>query len=659
MHRVKTLILKKAHDLQSQYSIAYENELNAEQFKAVMHRDGPALVIAGAGTGKTRILTYRLARLVESGVPPETIVLLTFTRKAANEMMRRASLLLDGRCEKVQGGTFHSFAHNILRRYGVFIGLDPHYTILDQTDAEDAINLIRSRLHIDKTKKRFPLKNTLLAIYSMSINCYMSVEDTIAQKYSQFIEHTEQIHAVLREYVAFKQSSNVLDYDDLLVYVLRLLEQSEKGREVVQKSIRYIMVDEYQDTNKLQHHLVKKLTDSHQNIMVVGDDAQSIYSFRGAHLDNIFDFAKEYQNTAVIAISNNYRSTNEILKISNHSLKQSVKSYHNILKSGKNGQKPFVVATKNERQQSVFITQLLLQLREEGVALEDIAILFRSGFMSFDLEIELQKANIPFKKYGGLRFSETAHLKDILAIIKILHNPHDIISWYRILLLLEGVGPKSASSIIEEIQKNPEDIYWVSPRVNTPIRGFDAVINLCSLLHQLNIEKASVVDIVTKVSLLYRPLLQKKYDDYPKRIKDIDTIIGIASTYTSLVSFLSDMTLEGPTESVNVEKENNENEFVTLSTIHSAKGLEWKTVFIIWALDGRFPSTRSVESIESLEEERRLFYVAVTRAKDELVITYPIDVFDRESGMVLGEPSRFLQGMDEDMIERFVVMEER
>ncbi len=656
---MKTLVLKKAADLQTRYSIAYENELNGEQLQAVMHREGPALVIAGAGTGKTRILTYRLARLVESGVPPESIVLLTFTRKAANEMMRRASLLLDGRCEKVQGGTFHSFAHTTLRRYGAFIGLDPNYTILDQADAEDAINITRSRLQFDKSKKRFPLKNTLLSIYSMSVNCYIPVEQVIAQRYSQFVEHSEAIHTVLREFVAFKQSSNVLDYDDLLVYLLRLLEQSEQGREAVLSSIRYIMVDEYQDTNKLQHHLVKKLTDVHQNIMVVGDDAQSIYSFRGAEAENIFDFEKEHKDTAVIAITKNYRSTQEILRISNHTLNQSLKSYHNVLQSDKNGAKPFVVATKNERQQSVFITQLLLQQREEGVALDQIAVLFRSGFMSFDLEIELQKANIPFRKYGGLRFSETAHLKDLLAIVKILHNPHDIISWHRILLLLDGVGPKSASLIIEEIQGNSENIYWMSPNINKPVRGYDAILSLCSLLLQLHSDNANIPDIMTKVSTFYRPLLQKKYDDFAKRMKDIETIIGISSAYSSVASFLSDMSLEGPSDSINAEQEGNEHEFVTLSTIHSAKGLEWKTVFIIWALDGRFPSTRSLESAAALEEERRLFYVAVTRAKDELVITYPIDVFDRESGMVLGEPSRFLQGMNEDMIERFVVMEEQ
>lgn len=660
MLNVKNLILKRVQDVAAPYTIAYEKELNTEQLHAVMHMNGPALVIAGAGTGKTRVLTYRLARLVESGIPPESIVLLTFTRKSATEMMRRAALLLDGRCEKVQGGTFHSFAHTVLRKFGTVIGLDPSFSILDQSDAEDAMNLIRSRMSIDKTRKRFPLKNTLLAMYSMSVNCYMTIEDVVMQKYPQSIEHLEAITNVLRQFVAFKRETNVLDYDDLLVYFVQILEQSEEGRNAILGSIRYIMVDEYQDTNKLQHHLVKKLASIHQNIMVVGDDAQSIYSFRGAHSENIFEFKEQFKDTAVIAISKNYRSTEEILCVSNHILKHSIKSYHNYLHSDVHGQKPFIVSTKNERQQSKFLTQLILQQREEGVSLNDMAVLFRSGFMSFDLEIELQKANIPFRKYGGLRFSETSHIKDLLALLRIQYNPLDIISWYRILLLLDGVGPKSATIILEEIQRNPDTIFWQSPKIqHQPVRGFDAVLHLCTILQKLSEREASVAEMFTQLSEYYKPILQKKYDDSPKRWKDIETMIGIAATYSSLGTFLSDMTLEGPNESVTAEQESKEDEYITLSTIHSAKGLEWKTVFIIWALDGRFPSTRSLSSVENVEEERRLFYVAVTRAKEEIVITYPIDVFDRETGMVLGEPSRFLQGMDDSIVERFVVMEEQ
>jgi len=659
VHKVKNLILKRVQEISTPYTIAYEKELNAEQLQAVMHMNGPALVIAGAGTGKTRVLTYRLARLVESGIPPESIVLLTFTRKSATEMMRRAALLLDGRCEKVQGGTFHSFAHAILRKFGSVIGLDPDFTIMDQSDAEDAMNLIRSRMSVDKTRKRFPLKNTLLAMYSMSVNCYMTIEDVVMQKYPQSIEHLEAITNVLRQFVAFKRETNVLDYDDLLVYFVQILEQSEEGRNAILSTIRYIMVDEYQDTNKLQHHLVKKLSSIHHNIMVVGDDAQSIYSFRGAHSENIFEFKEQFNSTAVIAVSKNYRSTEEILSVSNHILKHSIKSYHNYLQSDFHGQKPFIVSTKNERQQSKFLSQLILQQREEGVSLNSMAVLFRSGFMSFDLEIELQKSNIPFRKYGGLRFSETSHIKDLLALLRIVHNPLDIISWYRILLLLDGVGPKSASIVLEEIQRSPDIIFWQTPNISQSVRGFDAILHLCTTLQKLSEQEPSVPEIFTQLSEYYKPILQRKYDDSPKRWKDIETMIGIAGTYTSIGTFLADMTLEGPNESVTAEQVNEDDEYITLSTIHSAKGLEWKTVFIIWALDGRFPSTRSLSSIENIEEERRLFYVAVTRAKEELVICYPIDVFDRESGMILGEPSRFLQGMDESIVERFVVMEEQ
>jgi len=659
---VKTLVLKKVSELQQSpvYTIDYEQQLNAEQYQAVMHNKEPALVIAGAGTGKTRILTYRLARLVEDGVPPEKIVLLTFTRKSATEMLRRASLLLDGRCDKVSGGTFHSYAHLLLRKYGHYISLQSNFSILDQSDAEDAINLIRSKLQIDKSKKRFPLKQTLLAMYSTSINCCQPLEQTISIRYPQFIEQTEIIRSVLHNYVQFKENNNLLDYDDLLVYLLKLMENSKEANKRILDSISFLMVDEYQDTNKLQHTLVQVLAGKQHNVMAVGDDAQSIYSFRGAEPENIFDFPQKFDSTTVITIPKNYRSTNEILGLSNFILSNSVKSYQNFLHSYRNGQKPFIVGTKDERQQSKFLTQLILQQREEGVTLENMCVLFRSGFMSFDLEIELTKANIPFRKFGGLRFSETAHVKDVLAMIRLLHNPSDIVSWYRILMLLDGVGPRTASDIVENIQSTAQSQpFWFNPQLKGAHRGVENVLSLCSVLKRAADDSVILLDKVALLAEFYRPILKSKYDDFPKRWRDIETFISIASGYTSLSAFIADMALEPPNESVSAEEEGKETEFLTLSTIHSAKGLEWKTVFIIWALDGRFPSTRSLDTIESVEEERRLFYVAVTRAKDELVITYPIDVFDRESGMVLGEPSRFLSGAGEDIAERFVVMEEQ
>lgn len=658
---MKTLVLKRVSELhkKASYSINYQQELNEEQYQAVMHDKGPALVIAGAGTGKTRILTYRVARLVEDGIPPEKIVLLTFTRKSATEMLRRASLLLDGRCEKVSGGTFHSYAHSLLRKYGHYISLQTNFSILDQSDSEDAVNLIRSRLQFDKSKKRFPLKQTLLAMYSTSINCCQTLEQTITTRYPQFIEYEESISSVLREYVRFKEVNNLLDYDDLLVFLLKLLEQSKEGGKRITESTSYLMVDEYQDTNKLQHTLVQLLAGKDQNVMAVGDDAQSIYSFRGAEPENIFDFPQKFSSTRTITIPKNYRSTNDILKLSNFILSNSVKSYKNFLQSYRDGQKPFIVGTKDERQQSRFLTQLILQQREEGVSLENMAVLFRSGFMSFDLEIELTKANIPFKKYGGLRFSETAHVKDVLAMVRLLYNPLDIVSWYRVLLLLDGVGPRTASDIVENIQSTTSQPYWENPLLKGGHRGVENVLSLCKLLSRTSSDSVVLLDKVALLAEYYRPILKSKYDDFPKRWRDVETFISIASGYTSLAAFVADMALEPPSESVNPEEEGKENEFLTLSTIHSAKGLEWKTVFLIWALDGRFPSTRSLDTLENIEEERRLFYVAVTRAKDELVITYPIDVFDRESGMVLGEPSRFLTGVDEDIAERFIVMEEQ
>ena len=535
---MKTLVLKRVSELQkkSSYSINYQQELNEEQYRAVMHDKGPALVIAGAGTGKTRILTYRVARLVEDGIPPEKIVLLTFTRKSATEMLRRASLLLDGRCEKVSGGTFHSYAHSLLRKYGHYISLQTNFSILDQSDAEDAVNLIRSRLHFDKNKKRFPLKQTLLAMYSTSINCCQTLEQTIATRYPQFVEYEESISSVLREYVRFKEVNNLLDYDDLLVFLLKLLEQSKEGGKRITDSIGYLMVDEYQDTNKLQHTLVQLLAGKEQNVMAVGDDAQSIYSFRGAEPENIFDFPQKFNSTQTIAISKNYRSTNDILKLSNFILSNSVKSYKNFLQSYRDGQKPFIVGTKDERQQSRFLTQLILQQREEGVSLENMSVLFRSGFMSFDLEIELTKANIPFKKYGGLRFSETAHVKDVLAMVRLLYNPLDIVSWYRVLLLLDGVGPRTASDIVESIQSTTSQPYWEKPLIKGGHRGVENVLSLCKILSHTSAESVILLDKVALLAEYYRPILKSKYDDFPKRWRDVETFVSIASGYTSLAA---------------------------------------------------------------------------------------------------------------------------
>lgn len=658
---MKKIILKKPDDVRVKkrigYAIDYANELNPAQFEAVMHNNGAALVIAGAGTGKTRTLIYRLSRLVEDGVPPESILLLTFTRKAASEMLRRASLLLDGRCEKVTGGTFHSFALTVLRKYAEKIGFEQSFNVLDSADSEDTINLVRSRILSGKPKKRFPRKNTLQKIFNLSINRCLNIEDVILKDFPFFLDDILKIETIFNEYQSYKKQFNVMDYDDMLLNLLKLMKEHKDIREKLENRFRFIMVDEYQDTNKLQHEIVYQLKGKTNNIMAVGDDAQSIYAFRGAEFQNIMSFPDSFPECKVYTIEENYRSTQPILTFANEIIKAAPFRYEKELFTRRvDDILPKIITAENERQQSEFVVQEILELREQDIPLDEIAVLFRSGFLSFDLEIELNKANIPYRKFGGMKFIETAHIKDMLSYFKILFNPRDAINWHRLLLLQEGVGPTTATKIIEHLSK----IITSSNKFKFSFEGTGKK-SLDILFKFLNDILSSNLNIGEKATLIaenYKPVLKNKYDDWRKRWKDIEMFISIAERYKSLNDFLNDMAIEPPVESVvELEEESKEEEFLNLSTVHSAKGLEWKAVFIIWALDGRFPSSKSAEDINAMEEERRLFYVAATRAKDKLYITYPISIYDRESGTVLSKPSRFIEHFEETLAEKFVLQE--
>jgi DNA helicase-2/ATP-dependent DNA helicase PcrA len=659
---MKKLKLKKQADIKPTkrigYKIDYVSDLNPAQYEAVMHNNGPALVIAGAGTGKTRTLIYRVARLVEDGVPPESILLLTFTRKAAAEMLRRAASLLDGRCEKVSGGTFHSFAVKVLRVYSKQIGYEQNFTVLDASDSADVINLIRTQMKFDAAKKRFPRKETLSRVFNLVVNRRETIEDVIVDEYPYYMDFIDEVQQLFDGFNAYKKRYNMMDYDDMLTGLLNLLKEHENVRNVLNNKYKYVMVDEYQDTNKLQHEIVKYLSGKKQNILAVGDDAQSIYSFRGAEFKNIMEFPNIFENCKVYKIEENYRSVDPLLKLTNRVIEAAAFKYEKELFTRRTeGDLPMVISCQNERQQSLFIAQQVLELREEGIELEDIAVLFRSGFLSFDLEIELAKANIPYLKFGGMKFIETAHIKDVLSYFKVLHNPNDAISWHRILLLLDGVGPRTAEKVITTITNSKK------PFSDDLASGFhgksgDKLKDLFKFLSEIKGRKVSIGEKAELISNSYKPVMKTKYDDWQKRWKDIEMFISIAERYSSLNEFLSDMAIDPPYESVlDLEPESKEEEFLTLSTVHSAKGLEWRAVFIIWALDGRFPSTKAIETLESIEEERRLFYVACTRAKEYLYITYPINIFDRESGMVLSKPSRFIDGISEDILDKYMLDE--
>ncbi|MDX9760167.1 MAG: ATP-dependent helicase, partial [Bacteroidota bacterium] len=405
---------------ESRYRIRYRDELNAAQYEAATVLEGPVLVVAGAGTGKTRTLTYRVARLIESGVPPESVLLLTFTRKAAREMLRRAALLLDERTERVSGGTFHSFANMVLRQHAAEIGYAVNFTILDQGDSEDVINMLRTRLGLSEKKKRFPKKQTVQRIYSMSVNTLTPLDIIVARDYPQFVEQTDDIEQLARAYVGYKRANNIMDYDDLLVNLVTLLEQKEEIRRRLGERYRYIMVDEYQDTNRLQARIVRQLAAMHNNVMAVGDDAQSIYSFRGANFRNIMDFPKDYDNCRIITLEENYRSTQPVLDFTNEIIRMAAEKYSKTLfTSRREGMTPSLIAMEGENTQSRYIAQQVLELREEGVPLKEISVLFRAGYHSFDLEIELARYNIPYVKYGGLKLMETAHIKDMLAYLRV------------------------------------------------------------------------------------------------------------------------------------------------------------------------------------------------------------------------------------------------
>lgn len=650
---VKKYKLKKV-STETIYKINYEEELNPAQLEAVKQKDGAVLVIAGAGSGKTKTLTYRVARLIEDGVNPQNILLLTFTKKAAKEMLSRASLVLDSRCDSVAGGTFHSFANLILRKYSGLLELQNNFTITDRTDSEDIINHIRTNV-TDKKEKRFPKKHTILDIYSKAVNKNIPADIVIAEEYKQFEHCNEKINEIIIKYNEYKRKNSILDYDDLLLYLRTLLESNPQVRKTLSNRYRYIMVDEYQDTNTIQAQIIKLLSSEHNNVMAVGDDSQSIYSFRGANFKNILEFPSIFENTKIIKLEQNYRSSQNILNLANEVLKKAREKYSKTLFSLiENPIKPALICAKDLSCEAEFTVQKILELtEEENLSLNDICVLARSARMTYNLEIELAKKNIPYRKFGGMKFIETAHIKDIIAHLRVILNPSDIISYTRILLLLDGVGTQSANKLLPILSQN-NDISGIK----LPVKNSEAVINLNNLINNLQKDIFDPSKIVKAVINYYEPILKDKYDDYQKREKDLEHFTVLSEKYSSLEDFLSDLALEPPDTSVTDMEEGAVNdEFLTLSTIHSAKGLEYKAIFIIGAVDGKFPSVYSVNSREESEEELRLMYVAITRAKTHLFITYPIDMFDYSTNMVLSKPSRFLDNISPDIIERWIIEE--
>ena len=656
----KTYVLKRPDEeaIPRKLSIDYRAALNSQQLAAVTAGEGPSLVIAGAGSGKTRTLVYRVAYLIDSGIDPSNILLLTFTRKSAQEMLARVGDLIGARSQRVCGGTFHSVANLLLRRYGRSIGVEPGFTILDRGDAEDLIALMRAQLGLNEKDKRFPRKGTIMEMLSKCENTLRSLDEIILDEFGHFADHVEDLGRLQKAYQAAKRQKQLLDYDDLLVMLRQLLLLDEVARTTISRQYRYILVDEYQDTNRLQAEVIRQLASTHNNVMVVGDDSQSIYGFRGATFKNIMEFPTLFPGTTMYKLEENYRSTQPILNLANCIIDEAAEKYTKRLFTRKiDGPLPSLVEAAGENTQSRFIAQKILELREEGVPLSEVAVLFRSSFHSFDLEIELSRKGLPFIKRGGVKFIETSHVKDLLAHVRVIANPLDTVSWHRVLMLVEGVGPKKAQDLLATLVKSDKPVQTLREVTGRSSVGLKSLANTLESLS--GAEDLRPANLVSQAYEYYLPILKEQYDDYPKRIRDLDHLQTIAEGYPGVDEFLADLALEPPDGSaVGVDASDRDDERMVLSTIHSAKGLEWQCVFVIWVVDGRFPSVYSFVADDELEEERRLFYVAVTRAKRHLFLTYPINVFDKGSGMLLSKPSRFLDPVTPALLDQLVLVEE-
>ncbi len=602
-----------------------KRQLNPSQFAAVSVTDGPVLVIAGAGSGKTRVIEYRVLSLVESKVNPHSILLLTFTRSAAREMIARAARH-DPRCKDVEGGTFHSFAYKQLKRHARTMGFPDSFSLLDEGDAADAVYRCATRLGFYEKEKRYPRKDTLRAIVSMSVNKNIPVSEVLKKEYPHFLEYAADIENLRREYAAFKIAKNYLDYDDLLVY-LRLLLENEEMRERLSRKFRYVMVDEYQDTNKIQGDIAYFLAERHRNIMVVGDDAQSIYGFRGASHENIMEFPRRFPECAIIKLEENYRSSQSILDVANAVLENMKNKYSKCLVSAKKqtGERPSLLFFKDAHEEAEWVAERIKIQRDEGIPLGQQCVLFRSQYLSIPLQAELSRRNIPFEVFGGLKFYETAHVKDVMSHLKVIANPRDELAWNRVLMLIGGIGPRIAEQISEEILASAslKDIVDGVFEKHGARRYAGGLKELGSLLKALRGGTLQVGEQFGLVMEYYVPLLKDRFDDWHLRLNDLETLRQIAARYGSLEDLLEDFAVEPPERGVwRVEPSTpDEEKPLTLSTIHSAKGLEWDCVFLMGLMDGVLPVAFSLDHEDELEEEQRLFYVAITRAKNRLALS--------------------------------------
>jgi DNA helicase-2/ATP-dependent DNA helicase PcrA len=646
--------------------IDYAAELNGQQLAAVTAQPGPQLIIAGAGSGKTRTLTYRVAYLLENGIDPRNILLLTFTNKAARQMLDRVANLLPIDASGLWGGTFHSVGNRMLRRHGSALGYNSGFSIIDREDQKDLINTVVASAGIDPKEIRFPKGDVLAEIFSFVVNTETALEELLAEKFPYFLPLLEKITDVHGRYEKKKKATNSVDFDDLLEKTLSMLQKHENIASFYRRQFQFILVDEYQDTNKIQADFIDLLAREHRNVMVVGDDAQSIYSWRGANFQNILEFPKRYPDAKVFKIEMNYRSVPEILEVANAAIAANVDQFQKNLQPTRESAaaKPAVVALNDGSEQAQFIAQRILELRDEDVDLNEIAVLYRAHYHALELQLELSRRGIPYQITSGVRFFEQAHIKDVISFVRFVANPRDEVAFKRMVKLLPGIGNRSAENLWNAWDKSLNErgeITSFSERLLAMSVSAKSKKHWTQLAHTL--DEIAPGGQPNPPSEMITSVVEAIYDDYAKvnftnyelRREDLNQLAAFARQFKDVNEFLSQLALISNVDAEAAPNQTGDKEAVNLSTVHQAKGLEFHTVFVIWLTDGMFPSSRSIDTREALEEERRLFYVAITRAKDELYLTYPHMRLTGGYGDVFQRPSRFLKEIPNKLVEDWQV----
>jgi ATP-dependent DNA helicase UvrD/PcrA len=646
--------------------IDYAAELNEQQLAAVTAAPGPLLVIAGAGSGKTRTLTYRVAYLLENGIDPRNILLLTFTNKAAREMLGRVANLLPVDASGLWGGTFHSIGNRILRRHGTALGYSRGFTIMDREDQKDLIDAVVTSTGIDPKEIRFPKGDVLAEIFSFVVNTEKPMEELLAEKFPYFLPLLDKIQDVRERYEQKKKATNSMDFDDLLQKTLSMFQQHERIAGIYRRQFQFILVDEYQDTNKIQADLVDVLARDHHNVMVVGDDAQSIYSWRGANFQNILEFPKRYPDAQVFKIEMNYRSVPEILEVASAAIAANVQQFRKHLSATRESKalKPALVALNDSAEQAQFVAQRILELRDENVDLNDIAVLYRAHYHAVELQLELSRRGIPYQITSGIRFFEQAHIKDVTAFVRVVANPRDEVAFKRMVKLLPGIGNRTAENLWRSwenwLVKGGGILSWRErlSSMPAPAKSKKAWEQLAHTLDEIapagqpNMPSEMITSVVEAI---YDDYAKANFTNYELRREDLNQLAIFARQFKDVHEFLSQLALISNVDAEAAPAQISDKEAVNLSSVHQAKGLEFHTVFVIWLTDGMFPSNRSLDTRDALEEERRLFYVAITRARDELYLAYPQMRLSGGYGDVFQRPSRFLQEIPNELVEDWQV----